>query len=42
LVKHAVIRKPIGETWTVKQLLNIGAKRLLTPMVENPTMAEAM
>ena len=39
---HAVIRPPIGETWIVKQLLDIGAQTLLIPMVDSKTMAETM
>ena len=39
---HAVIRPPIGETWIVKQLLDIGAQTLLIPMVDSKAMAEAM
>lgn len=39
---HAVIRPPIGETWIVKQMLDIGAQTLLIPMVESRETAEAM
>ncbi|WP_337184888.1 4-hydroxy-2-oxoheptanedioate aldolase [Shinella sp.] len=39
---HAVIRPPIGETWIVKQLLDIGAQTLLVPMVDSGAMAQAM
>lgn len=39
---HAVIRPPIGETWIVKQLLDIGAQTLLVPMIEGRQAAEAM
>ena len=39
---HAVIRPPIGETFIIKQLLDIGAQTLLVPMVESRDMAEAM
>lgn len=39
---HAVIRPPIGETYIVKQLLDIGAQTLLIPMVDSPELAEAM
>lgn len=31
---HAVVRPPIGETWIIKQLLDIGAQTILVPMVE--------
>lgn len=39
---HAVIRPPIGETWIVKQMLDIGAQTLLIPMVDSKEMAETM
>ncbi|MDK4742153.1 4-hydroxy-2-oxoheptanedioate aldolase [Rhizobium sp. CNPSo 3464] len=39
---HAVIRPPIGETWIIKQMLDIGAQTLLIPMVDSKEMAEAM
>lgn len=39
---HAVIRPPIGETWIIKQLLDIGAQSLLVPMVHSREQAEAM
>ena len=39
---HAVIRPPIGETYVVKQLLDIGAQTLLIPMVDSAELAEAM
>ena len=39
---HAIIRPPIGETWIVKQLLDIGAQTLLIPMIESKAQAEAM
>lgn len=39
---HAVIRPPIGETWIIKQLLDIGAQTLLVPMIESREAAEAM
>lgn len=38
----AIIRPPIGETWMIKQLLDIGAQTLLIPMVDSGEMAEAM
>ena len=37
---HAVIRPPIGETFIVKQLLDIGAQTLLIPMVDSKAQAE--
>lgn len=39
---QAIIRPPVGETWIVKQLLDIGAQTLLIPMIESRHMAEAM
>ena len=36
---HAIIRPPIGETWIIKQLLDIGAPTLLIPMVESGAQA---
>lgn len=39
---HAVIRPPIGETWIIKKLLDIGAQTLLIPMVESRAQAEAL
>ncbi|WOS66411.1 4-hydroxy-2-oxoheptanedioate aldolase [Sinorhizobium fredii] len=39
---HAVIRPPIGETFIVKQLLDIGAQTLLIPMVDSNELAETM
>lgn len=31
---HPVVRLPVGETWLIKQALDIGAQSLLIPMVE--------
>ncbi|CAN7650498.1 4-hydroxy-2-oxoheptanedioate aldolase [Pararhizobium sp. LjRoot235] len=39
---HAIIRPPIGETYIIKQLLDIGAQTLLVPMVDSRELAEAM
>ena len=39
---HPIIRPPVGETWIIKQLLDIGAQTLLIPMIESRAMAEAM
>ncbi|MBB5577276.1 MULTISPECIES: 4-hydroxy-2-oxoheptanedioate aldolase [Rhizobium] len=39
---HAVIRPPIGETWIIKQMLDIGVQTLLIPMVDSKEMAETM
>ena len=39
---HAVVRAPIGETWIIKQLLDIGAQTILVPMVETAEQAAAL
>ena len=39
---HAVVRPPIGETWMIKQYLDIGAQTLLIPMVETAEQAERL
>lgn len=36
---HAVVRPPIGETWMIKQMLDIGAQTLLVPMVDSAEQA---
>ncbi|HEY4200658.1 MAG TPA: 4-hydroxy-2-oxoheptanedioate aldolase [Devosiaceae bacterium] len=38
----AVVRAPIGETWILKQLLDIGAQTILVPMVENAGQAREL
>ena len=37
-----VVRLPIGETWMIKQALDIGAQSLLIPMVESVGQAEEL
>ncbi|MEZ0168511.1 4-hydroxy-2-oxoheptanedioate aldolase [Microvirga sp. TS319] len=39
---HPVVRVPIGETWIIKQVLDIGAQTLLVPMVESAEQARAL
>lgn len=39
---HAVVRPPIGETWIIKQLLDIGVQTLLVPMVDSGQQAEML
>ncbi|PWK76743.1 4-hydroxy-2-oxoheptanedioate aldolase [Aminobacter sp. AP02] len=39
---HAVVRPPIGETWIIKQLLDIGAQTILVPMVETADQAQEL
>ncbi|WP_193174807.1 4-hydroxy-2-oxoheptanedioate aldolase [Oricola nitratireducens] len=36
---HSVVRLPVGETWMIKQVLDIGAQNLLVPMVESAEQA---
>jgi len=36
---QSVVRLPIGETWMIKQVLDIGAQNLLVPMVESAEQA---
>lgn len=36
---HAVVRLPIGETWMIKQVLDIGAQTILVPMVDSAEQA---
>lgn len=37
-----VVRLPVGETWMIKQALDIGARSLLIPMVDSAEQAEAL
>ena len=39
---HPVVRVPVGETWLIKQVLDLGAQTLLVPMVETRAQAEAL
>ena len=39
---HAIVRPPIGDTASIKQLLDIGAQTLLIPMVETPEQAKTI
>ncbi|WP_127108800.1 aldolase/citrate lyase family protein [Pararhodobacter zhoushanensis] len=36
---HPVVRLPVGETWLIKQAMDIGAQTLLIPMVESGAQA---
>lgn len=38
----AVVRPPVGETWVLKQLLDLGAQTLLVPMVDSADHAREM
>ena len=37
-----VVRLPVGESWMIKQFLDIGARTLLVPMVDSAEEAEAL
>ncbi|WP_105371603.1 aldolase/citrate lyase family protein [Neorhizobium huautlense] len=39
---EVVVRPPVGETWMIKQLLDIGARTLLVPMVESAEQARQL
>ncbi|MER2533801.1 MAG: 4-hydroxy-2-oxoheptanedioate aldolase [Rhizobiaceae bacterium] len=39
---EAVVRLPIGETWMIKQVLDLGAQTILVPMVETAEQARAL
>ncbi len=39
---HAAIRVPVGETWIIKQVLDIGAQTVLVPMVESADQAREL
>jgi 4-hydroxy-2-oxoheptanedioate aldolase len=39
---HPVIRVPQGESWLIKQVLDIGAQTVLVPMVDTAEQARAM
>jgi 4-hydroxy-2-oxoheptanedioate aldolase len=39
---EVVVRLPVGETWMIKQALDIGARSLLIPMVDSAEQAEAL
>ncbi|EJJ27075.1 4-hydroxy-2-oxoheptanedioate aldolase [Rhizobium sp. CF142] len=41
-LSHPVIRAPVGETWILKQILDIGAQTVLVPMIESGEQAKAM
>ncbi|GAB4361507.1 MAG: 4-hydroxy-2-oxoheptanedioate aldolase [Oricola sp.] len=36
---HAVVRLPVGESWLIKQVLDLGAQNLLVPMVDSGEQA---
>ncbi len=39
---HAVVRLPVGETWMIKQALDIGAQTMLIPMIDTAEQAQEM
>jgi len=39
---HPIVRPPVGETWLIKQILDIGVQTLLVPMVESGAQAKAL
>ncbi|GAA6199722.1 HpcH/HpaI aldolase/citrate lyase family protein [Aquicoccus sp. SU-CL01552] len=39
---HPVVRVPIGETWMIKQVLDVGAQTVLVPMVESGDQAREL
>lgn len=39
---EAVVRPPMGETWMIKQLLDVGARTLLVPMVDTADQAREL
>lgn len=39
---EAVVRVPIGETWIIKQVLDLGAQTILVPMVESAEQARQL
>lgn len=39
---HVAVRVPIGETWLIKQVLDLGAQTVLVPMVETAEQAREL
>ncbi|WP_300032752.1 HpcH/HpaI aldolase/citrate lyase family protein [uncultured Roseobacter sp.] len=39
---HPVVRVPVGETWIIKQVLDVGAQSVLVPMVETADQAREL
>ncbi|MGW9231156.1 aldolase/citrate lyase family protein [Pseudorhizobium sp. NPDC055634] len=39
---EAVVRPPMGETWMIKQLLDVGVRTLLVPMVDSAEQAREL
>lgn len=41
-ISHPVVRVPIGETWILKQVLDVGVQTVLVPMVETAEQAREL
>lgn len=39
---HPIVRVPIGETWMIKQVLDLGVQTILVPMVETAAQAREL
>ena len=39
---NVVVRPPIGETWIIKQILDLGVQSLLVPMIESVSQAKTV
>lgn len=39
---HAMVRVPVGETWLIKQVLDVGAQTVMVPMVESADQAREL
>lgn len=39
---HPVVRVPVGETWMIKQVLDVGAQTVLVPIVESADQAREL
>ena len=39
---HAIVRLPIGETWLIKQVLDLGVQTVLVPIVETKEQASEL
>ena len=39
---HPIVRPPIGETYMIKQILDLGVQTIIVPMIETAVQAQAM
>lgn len=39
---HTMVRVPVGETWLIKQVLDVGAQTVMVPMVESAEQAREL